>query len=231
MAKVLIVEDEVEIADLVEIYLKMDHHDVLKFTKPLPVLTADLSDIDAAVLDIMMPDMDGLTLCHKLRQAGHTFPIIMLTARDSDQDIIGGLAFGADDYMTKPFNPLELTARISAQLRRAQQFSAPSTSAANTYEFNGLQLDPKAHDCFLYGKKVILTPTEFSILLLLMQNKGQVISSEKIFETIWQEKYLENNNTVMTHIQKIRKKLKDTEKNKKFIQTIWGVGYKLDDKI
>lgn len=231
MAKIMLVDDETEIADLIEVYLSMDH-EVLKFADPLLVLEEDLTDVDAAVLDIMMPGIDGLSLCRKLRQSGHTFPIIMLTAKDEDRDIISGLTFGADDYMIKPFNPLELAARINAQLRRVRQFSSPpSEEAPAMYEFNGLVIDPLAHTCHLYGKQIILTPTEFSILLLLMQNKGRVISSEEIFETIWKEKYLESNNTVMTHIQKLRKKLNDTENRKKFIQTVWGVGYKLDDKI
>ncbi len=229
MATILVVDDEAEIADLVEVYLQMDHHEVLKFTRPEEVLQAELGLVDAAVLDIMMPGIDGLALCRRLRQAGHTFPIIMLTAKDSGQDIIGGLAFGADDYMVKPFNPLELVARLNAQLRRAQQFSAPARQSC--LQFNGLLVDAEAHSCSLYGKRVVLTPIEFSILLLLMQNQGKVLSSELIFETIWQEKYLESNNTVMTHIQKLRKKLGDTEKHKRYIQTIWGVGYKLDDKV
>lgn len=230
MAQVLIVEDEKEIGDLIEVYLQMDNHRALKFCDPTQVLTADLSEVDIGILDIMMPEIDGLALCQKLRLAGHLFPIIMLTAKDTDQDIISGLAFGADDYMVKPFNPLELMARISAQLRRVQQFGKAEPTDS-PLQFHGLQMDEKAHLCTLYGKKISLTPTEFSILLLLLKNQGQVLSSESIFETIWQEKYWESNNTIMTHIQKIRKKLGDTEKQKRYIQTIWGVGYKLDDKI
>lgn len=235
MATIMIVDDEAEIADLIEIYLQMEHHTVLKFTDPAKVLEADLSAVEAAVLDVMMPGIDGLTLCRQLRKQGCTFPIIMLTAKDSDRDIIGGLAFGADDYMIKPFNPLELTARLSAQLRRVRQFSGraavPPAQPAGLHQFNGLEVDANAHTCTLYGGPVVLTPTEFSILLLLFQNQGRVLSGEEIFETIWKEKYLESNNTVMTHIQKLRKKLDDTGKRKKFIQTIWGVGYKLDDNL
>lgn len=233
MAKILVVDDEMEIADLVEVYLTMQQHEVVKFSSAMDVLENKLEDVDAAVMDIMMPEMDGLTLCRKLRQAGHNFPITMLTAKDTDQDIISGLAFGADDYMVKPFNPLELTARINAQLRRVWQFSATGAALPGhtTLLFNGLEVDEKSHTCILYGKQIILTPTEFSILLLLMQNQGKVIGSEEIFETIWGEQYLESNNTVMTHIQKLRKKLGDTEKRKRLIQTVWGVGYKLDDKI
>lgn len=235
MGKVLIVDDEVEIADLVEVYLSMHNHMAVKVNNPLQVLEMELEGVDVAVLDIMMPDLDGLTLCRALRQKGFTFPIIMLTAKDSEQDIIGGLVYGADDYLVKPFNPLELVARINAQLRRVRQFSLPvslsSDGEEGIYRFNGLVVDETAHTCHLYEKKVVLTPTEFSILLLLIKNRGKVISSEEIFVKIWKEKYLESNNTVMTHIQNLRKKLGDTDKNKQYIQTIWGVGYKLDDKI
>lgn len=232
MANILIVEDEVEIAELVQVYLQMNHHTAKIFANPLLVLEDDFSEVDAAVLDIMMPHMDGLTLCKTLRGAGHTFPIIMLTAKDRGNDIISGLSFGADDYMVKPFNPLELVARINAQLRRTQQFLPAQHGVQNSLcLFHGLAMDETAHTCTLYEKPVVLTPTEFSILLLLLKNQGLVISSEEIFESIWQEKYLESNNTVMTHIQKIRKKLGDTEKDKKYIQTVWGVGYKLDDKL
>ena len=233
MAKILIVEDEAEIGDLIKIYLDMNNYETSIFTNPLKALESDLTNVDAAVLDIMMPEMDGLTLCKKLRELGHTFPIIMLTAKDSEDDIIGGLAYGADDYMVKPFKPLELMARISAQLRRVQQFSTqnPTNTVSNIYQFNGLEVDEAAHTCYLYEKQIILTPTEFSILHLLIKNRGKVISGEELFETIWEEAYLESNNTVMTHIQNLRKKLGDTETRKKYIQTVWGVGYKLDDKV
>ncbi|MDL2327683.1 response regulator transcription factor [Ruminococcaceae bacterium OttesenSCG-928-A11] len=233
MATILVVDDEVEIADLVELYLINERHTVRKHNDPKAALEDNLGGVDAAILDVMMPGMDGFELCRTLRAAGHTFPVIMLTAKDADGDKINGLAIGADDYVVKPFNPLELMARVNAQLRRAQVFSpgAEPPKTAEEYDINGLWLRPEAHTCTLYGKPVELTPTEYAILLLLCRNRGRVISSEEIFEAVWGEKYLDSNNTVMVHIQKLRKKLDDTGKRKKFIQTMWGVGYKIDDTV
>ena len=231
MANIMIVDDEVEILELIEAYLTGDVHKAFKFSNPLDALSSQLENIDLAILDIMMPGMDGLTLCRKIRER-HTFPIIMLTAKDQDYDKINGLSLGADDYMVKPFNPLELLARINAQLRRARILSAPSeadNANLDVLEIRGLRVDSQAHTCHLYGKEVVLTPTEFSILLLLCQNKGRVISSERIFEAVWGEKYFDGNNTVMVHIQKLRRKLGDTKKRKDYIQTVWGVGYKIEE--
>ena len=230
MANILIVDDEVEILELIEAYLTGDIHTVFKYENPSDALSASLDNIDLAILNVMMPGMDGLTLCRKLRER-HTFPIIMLTAKDQDADKINGLSLGADDYMVKPFNPLELLARVNAQLRRARMPSAPDGARDDhgIIEIRGLRVDGRAHICTLYGKEVLLTPTEFSILLLLCQNKGKVISSERIFETVWGEKYFDGSNTVMVHMQKLRKKLGDTKKRKDYIQTVWGVGYKIEE--
>jgi len=232
MANIMIVDDEVEILELIEAYLIGNVHTVYKYSNPEIAMSAPLDSIDLAILDIMMPKIDGFTLCRKIRER-YTFPIIMLTAKDQDNDKINGLTLGADDYMVKPFNPLELMARINAQLRRVQMLTAPTVEDNTAYptilEIRGLRIDVQAHSCSLYGKDVILTPTEFSILLMLCQNKGSVISSERIFEAIWSEKYFEGNNTVMVHIQNLRKKLGDTKKRKEYIQTIWGVGYKIEE--
>jgi len=232
MANIMIVDDEVEILELIEAYLTGDGHTVYKYENPLEALVSPLEHIDLAVLDVMMPDMDGLTLCRKIREK-HIFPIIMLTAKDRDTDKISGLLLGADDYMIKPFNPLELLARINAQLRRVKLLSSPAENKNEkdtpVFEIRGLKVDSHAHTCYLYNKEIILTPTEFSILLLLCQNKGKVISSERIFESVWGEKYFDGNNTVMVHIQKLRKKLGDTKKQKDYVQTVWGVGYKIDE--
>ncbi|MCL2081776.1 MAG: response regulator transcription factor [Oscillospiraceae bacterium] len=240
MANIMLVDDEVEILELIEAYL-MGDHTVFKYDNPLDALAAlnegqdnDVSAsggslVDLAILDIMMPGMDGFALCRKIRER-HTFPIIMLTAKDGDYDKIGGLTLGADDYMVKPFNPLELLARVNAQLRRARiLYETDNTKDNLVLEIRGLRVDSQAHTCSLYGKEVILTPTEFSILLLLCKNKGRVISSERIFEAVWGEDYYDGNNTVMVHIQKLRKKLGDTKKRKDYIQTVWGVGYKIEE--
>ncbi|MCL1807405.1 MAG: response regulator transcription factor [Oscillospiraceae bacterium] len=231
MANIMIVDDEAEILELIEAYLIGGGHTVFTFSDPFDALSSITSGgppAELAILDIMMPGMDGLTLCRKIRES-RTFPIIMLTAKDQDADKINGLSLGADDYMVKPFNPLELLARINAQLRRARMLSASESGNPDRLEIRGLCVDTGAHTCHLYGKEVILTPTEFSILLLLCQNKGRVISSERIFESVWGEDYYGDNNTVMVHIQKLRKKLGDTKKKKDYIQTVWGVGYKIED--
>lgn len=232
----MIVDDEVEILELIEAYLTGDIHTVYKYDSPEAALSAPLESIDLAILDVMMPGIDGFTLCRKIRER-HTFPIIMLTAKDEDYDKINGLSLGADDYMVKPFNPLELMARINAQLRRVRMLSSAEAEAEaerenscpDVLEIRGLSLNIQAHVCYLYGKEIVLTPTEFSILLMLCRNKGRVISSERLFESIWGDKYFNGNNTVMVHIQKLRKKLGDTKKKKEYIQTVWGVGYKIDE--
>lgn len=228
----MVVDDEVEILELIEAYLTGDVHTVYKYDNPETALSAPLDLIDLAILDIMMPGIDGFTLCRRIRE-NYTFPIIMLTAKDGDYDKINGLSLGADDYMVKPFNPLELMARVNAQLRRVRMLSSaegmPEADSPDVITIRGLSLDVQAHVCHLYGKEIVLTPTEFSILLMLCRNKGRVISSERIFESIWGDKYFDGNNTVMVHIQKLRKKLGDTKKKKEYIQTVWGVGYKIDE--
>ena len=197
---ILIVDDEKEIADLVEVILKNEGYETLKFYDSLEAKkeTEQNRSIDLAILDVMMPGMDGFTLCTKIREK-YTYPIIMLTARVEDVDKITGLTIGADDYVTKPFNPLELLARVKAQLRRYKRYSAAG-----------------------------ITNTEFEILWLLCENAGSVVSSEKIFETVWKEDYLDSNNTVMVHIRRLREKLKEPPREPKIIKTVWGVGYKVE---
>lgn len=227
MSKILVVDDEKEIGDLLEIYLQSNQHDVKVYRNPKEVVELPLLDFDLAIIDIMMPEIDGFTLCKYIRDKGYTFPIIMLTAMDSDQDKIKGLVIGADDYMVKPFNPLEVVARVNAQLRRSN--ISNKQTEEKFYEYNGLTLNVESHECFLYGNEIQLTATEFSILEVLFSRSGKVVSSEDLFELVWKEKYFtSNNNTVIVHIQSIRKKLGDTKKNKKFIKTVWGVGYKIE---
>lgn len=226
MAKILIVDDEVEICELLKIYLVNSQHEVIAYHTPKIVLEMDSIDCDLAILDVMMPFMNGFDLCKEMRRRGYTFPIVMLTAKDEDQDKINGLIIGADDYIVKPFNPLEVVARVNAHLRR--NVLTQEKTKEDVYEYNGLQLFIRQHKCILYDQEVPLTSTEFAILHELFKNSGEVMSSEAIFEAVWKEKYFENNNTVIVHIQSIRKKLDDTKKTKKFIQTIWGVGYKIE---
>ena len=204
---ILIVDDEAAIADLVEVYLKNEGYTVHKFGRAGDALACVASTpLDLAILDVMLPDMDGFTLCQKIREA-HLFPILMLTARVEDMDKIMGLTLGADDYLTKPFNPLELVARVKTQLRRYTRYN---------------------HKCVLFGEELPLTPLEFSILWYLCQHRGQVVSSEELFESVWGEKYMDSNNTVMSHIARLREKMHEPSRKPKFIKTVWGVGYTIE---
>lgn len=226
---ILVVDDEKAIADLVALILTNEEYTVYKFyssTEALKFIQSGEIVPDLAVIDIMMPQIDGFTLLSRIREK-YTYPIIMLTARVEDVDKITGLSLGADDYVTKPFNPMELTARVKAQLRRYKKYNTAAGSE-NIYDGGGLTLNADTHQCTLYDEEVPLTPTEFKILWLLCSNRGRVLSSEDIFENVWGEKYLDSNNTVMVHIRRIREKLKEPQGKPKFIKTVWGVGYKVD---
>lgn len=222
---ILIVDDEKEIADLVELYLKNENYQIRKAYNAENALSIiENESISLALLDIMLPDMDGFTLCKKIREK-YLFPIIMLTAKSTDMDKINGLMLGADDYITKPFNPLEVTARVKTQLRRFTKYNSAEAAA---YDKDGLYVCPDTHICTLYGKEISLTPIEFNILWYLCERCGKVVSSEQLFEAVWGEKYLDNNNTVMAHIARLREKLGEPPRKPKFIKTVWGVGYKID---
>ncbi len=225
---ILVLDDEMEIADLVELYLKNENFIVHKFYDPqLALACIEETDLDLAILDVMLPGTDGFSICRKIREK-HNYPVIMLTAKVEDIDKIKGLTIGADDYITKPFNPLEMVARVKAQLRRYTKYNS-SKPDENIIDFAGLVINNDTHECSLYGQNLNLTPTEFSILWLLCENRGKVIPSEEIFEKVWGEKYLDSNNTVMVHIRRLREKMKEPHRNPKFIKTVWGVGYKIDD--
>ncbi|GAA6396499.1 VanR-ABDEGLN family response regulator transcription factor [Solibaculum mannosilyticum] len=225
---VMIVDDEKEIADLVEVYLKNENYEVFKFYDPQEALQCvQEHSLDLAILDVMMPGMDGFTLCRRLREH-HKFPILMLTAKGEDLDKITGLTIGADDYITKPFNPLELVARVKAHLRRYTRYNEREPVQNHRIEIDGLVIDRDTHHCTLYGVPLSLTPTEFSILWILCENRGKVLSSERLFEMVWGEKYLESNNTVMVHIRRLREKMNEDSRKPKFIKTVWGVGYQID---
>lgn len=227
--KILVVDDEKEIADLVEVYLKNDGFKVCKFYNATEALACVAhEEISLAILDVMLPDMDGFALCQKIREQ-HMFPIIMLTAKVSDMDKITGLTLGADDYMTKPFNPLELVARVKTQLRRATRYNKAEVPDEEELDIRGLHISKKSHKCILNGKELALTPLEFNILWYLCEKKGCVVSSEELFEQVWKEAYLDNNNTVMAHIARLREKMKEPARNPKYIKTVWGVGYTVEN--
>ena len=225
---ILVLDDEKEIADLVEVYLKNENYNVYKFYNSKDAIKCiDEVPLDLAILDIMLQDIDGFKICKYIRDKGLKFPIIMLTAKIEDNDKIKGLTLGADDYITKPYNPLELVARVKAVLRRYKLYNKEIDN--DILEIRGLVINKKEHSCYLYDKNIDLTPIEFEILLYLMTNKGKVVSSEELFEKVWKEKYFDSNNTVMVHIRRIREKLGEDTKRPKFIKTIWGVGYKIED--
>lgn len=228
--KVLIVDDERAIADLVEVYLKNDGYQVYKCHNAADALTCVREgDLSLAILDVMLPDMDGFTLCQKIREH-YPFPIIMLTARVEDMDKITGLTLGADDYITKPFNPLELMARVKAQLRRYTRYnhSEPDNKPSEELDIRSLHISKVSHKCTLNGSELVLTPIEFNILWYLCEHQGKVVSSEELFEAVWGEKYLDNNNTVMAHIARLREKMREPARRPRFIKTVWGVGYTIE---
>ncbi|MDQ1912172.1 response regulator transcription factor [Paenibacillus sp. GD4] len=225
---ILLVDDEKEIIDLLEIYLKNEGYRLLRASNGWEALSVlQKEEVDLIVLDIMMPKMDGIEACLKIREQKH-MPIIMLSAKSQDMDKILGLSTGADDYVTKPFNPLELIARIKSQLRRYTRLNVASVRKENEIEVDELTINTATHEVRIDGREVKLTPREFAILELLARNRGTVFSIEKIYETVWQESYFDSDNTVMVHIRKIREKIEDNPRKPKFIKTVWGVGYKVE---
>ena len=228
--KILVVDDEKELADLLEVYLQNDGYSVRKFYNGSDALRSIEEETpDLAILDVMLPDIDGFHICRQIREK-YFFPVIMLTAKIEDSDKIMGLTIGADDYITKPFNPLEVVARVKTQLRRFRRYnpSAAQPAERHEYDIRGLLINKDSHKCCLFGEELSLTPTEFSVLWYLCENQGRVVPSEELFEAVWREKYFSNNNTVMAHIGRLREKMKEPPKNPKFIKTIWGVGYEIE---
>ncbi len=228
---ILIADDEKEIADLLELYLKNEGFEIRKFYDPFEAQKCVESEpVSLALLDVMMPGMDGFALCRKIREK-HLFPVIMLTAKDGDFDKIQGLTLGADDYITKPFNPLEVVARVRTQLRRYKQYNTGQSAASGPeeYDIRGLYICQESHKCTLNGEALTLTPFEFSILWYLCRNHGRVVPAEELFEKVWGEKFLESsNNTVMAHIARLREKMHEPARKPRYIKTVWGVGYTIE---
>ena len=231
--KILVVDDEKEIADLVAFYLESENFEVI------PCYSADTAlwhvgetQFDLAILDIMLPGSSGFEICKKIREK-FNYPVIMLTAKDEEIDKIRGLMLGADDYMTKPFRPLELVARVKAQLRRYKHYNQPQAAEGQDSSLlvhGGLVMNVKTHECQLDEKPLVLTPTEFSILKILCQRKGEVVSSEELFHGVWKDEYYsKSNNTITVHIRHLREKMKDSVEHPKYIKTVWGVGYKIEN--
>lgn len=226
--KILIVDDEKEIADLLDYYLSNDGFQIIKkYNGTDAYKEIEKQEFDLALLDIMLPDINGYELTKKIREK-YYYPVIFLTAKIEDLDKIMGLTIGADDYITKPFNPLEVVARIKTQIRRYKKYNPIINQEITEYDIRGLTINKNNHKCSLYGKNIDFTPIEFSILWYLCSKQGKVVSSEELFEAVWKEKYINNNNTVMAHIARIREKLNEPAKNPKFIKTVWGVGYTIE---
>ena len=226
---IVLVDDEEEILDLLTVYLKNENFIVEVFTEGGNAIRyIEENGADLVILDVMLPDTDGFSVCRRLREK-YFFPIIMLTAKNEDSDVLNGLTLGADDYITKPFKPMEVVARIKTQLRRFKKYYQKKEEVQEQeVDIRGLYMNGTTHEAKLYEKELPLTPLEFSILYYLCSRQGQVVSSEELFEQVWGEKYIDSNNTVMTHIGRIREKMRESAKKPKFIKTVWGVGYKIE---
>lgn len=220
-SKILVLDDEKEIADVIALYLRNDGYEVETAYSGREALgLIEKGEPDLALLDVMLPDIDGFRILQKIREK-YRFPVIMLTAKTEYTDKIAGLTLGADDYIAKPFNPLELVARVKAQLRRYTKYNENNKQQGNLIDFAGLLMNRDTHECTYNERELVLTPIEFDILWLLCENRGKVISSEQLFEQIWKEKYFKNsNNTVMVHIRHLREKMGDGRRKSDFIKTV-----------
>ncbi len=230
MNHVLIVEDDKEIREGVKIYLKSKGYEVSEAADGVEGLEIiEKEEIHLAIVDVMMPRMDGITMTMKLRE-NHDFPVIFLSAKSEEVDKILGLDMGADDYVTKPFTPMELLARVNSQLRRYRKFMEKLEKKEimkNIYVIGGLELNEDTKEVSVDGEPVKVTPTEYKILLLLMKNAGRVFSAEEIYEWVWQERAV-NTDTIMVHVRNIREKIEINPKEPKYLKVVWGVGYKIE---
>ncbi|MEG0176555.1 response regulator transcription factor [Anaerorhabdus sp.] len=226
---ILVVEDDIEIGNAIEIYLKNQNYEVLRAyngKEGLDVICKN--EIHLAIVDMMMPEMDGLTMIMKLRES-YDFPVLILSAKSEDLDKITGLNMGADDYVTKPFKPMELLARVNSQLRRYNRFLSKvnEQEISSSYVVGGLEVNEETKEVKVDGELVKCTPIEFKILLLLIKNPGRVHSLESIYEQVWNEEAIATD-TVMVHIRNIREKIEIDSKNPRYLKVVWGVGYKIE---
>lgn len=229
--RILIVEDDKEIREGVEIYLKNQGYEVYEAENGKEGLAViEERAIHLAIVDIMMPVMDGVTMLMQMRAKGYDFPVIMLSAKSEEVDKIMGLNMGADDYVTKPFTPLELLARVNSHLRRYAKYLEAVNLQGNKdkiYTIGGLELNEDTVEVSVDGAPVKLTPMEFKIIQLLIKNPGRVYSADEIYERIWNEKAI-NTDTIMVHVRNIREKIEIDPKNPKYLKVVWGVGYKIE---
>ena len=229
---ILIVEDDKDIRDGIEIYLKNQGYKVSKAADGVEALEKiETEEIHLAIVDIMMPRMDGITMMMKVREKGYDFPVIMLSAKSEEVDKIMGLNMGADDYVTKPFTMLELLARVNSHLRRYGKYlkavGEKENESDRLYTVGGLEVNEDTVEVFVDGKPVKMTPLEFKILLLLVKNPGRVFSAEEIYERVWNEQAI-NADTIMVHVRKMREKIEVNPKEPKYLKVVWGVGYKIE---
>ena len=228
---VLVVEDDEQIRDGIEIYLKSQGYEVSKAADGIEGLAVlKEKEVHLAIIDVMMPRMDGVHMVMRLRKE-YDFPVIMLSAKSEEVDKIMGLNMGADDYVTKPFQPLELLARVNSHLRRYKRFlemtGQGNETPENVYRIGGIELNEDTKEVLVDGEPVKMTPMEFKILALLMRSPGRVFSAEEIYERVWNERAI-NTDTVMVNVRKIREKIEYNPKEPKYLKVVWGVGYKIE---
>jgi len=230
MNHVLVVEDDKEIREGVEIYLKSQGYEVFQAADGVEGLEViEKEDIHLAIVDIMMPRMDGISMVVKLREK-YDFPVIFLSAKSEEVDKIMGLNMGADDYVTKPFTPMELLARVNSQLRRYRRFMerlGDKEENSRIHTIGGLEINEDNVEVTVDGEPVKMTPIEYKILLLLMKNPGRVFSAEEIYERVWNERAI-NTDTIMVHVRNIREKIEVNQREPKYLKVVWGVGYKIE---
>ena len=229
MAKILVCDDDKDIVEAIDIYLTQEGYEVLKaYDGDEAIKVLKRNEVDLLIMDVMMPRLDGIRATLKIRE-NMSLPIIILSAKSEDADKILGLNIGADDYITKPFNPLELVARVKSQLRRYRELNPSKPhERQEVISLKHLEINKVTHQVVCYGESIKLTPIEFDILYLLASNPGRVFGTDEIFERVWHEKFYEANNTVMVHIRRLRGKMKDDTREDKIITTVWGVGYKIE---
>ena len=229
MYNVLVCDDDKEIVEAIEIYLKREGYNILKaYNGEEAIHVIQNNEIHLVILDIMMPKMNGIELAKKIRE-NLSIPILMLSAKSEDYDKINGLNVGADDYVTKPFNPMELIARVNSQIRRYTKLGSAIQSEGNTYQTGELLIDDNTKQVMVDGKEIKLTPTEYNILKFLLKNKGKVYSIEQIYENVWEEESYGAENIIAVHIRHIREKIEINPKEPKYLKVIWGVGYKIEN--
>ena len=228
MAEILVCDDDKDIVEAIEIYLTQEGHHILKaYDGEQAIRVLKNNPVDLLIIDVMMPKLDGIRATLKIREK-NALPIIILSAKSEDADKILGLNVGADDYVTKPFNPLELVARVKSQLRRYTQLGAAAEKRGNIYETGGLMIDDDRKEVTVDGETVKLTPIVYRILLLLVKNQGRVFSTNQIYESIWEEEAIAADNTVAVHIRHIREKIEINPKEPRYLKVVWGLGYKVE---